>query len=130
VNRKKLGAVGALIAAFALGAVAGGFGMRGHVLGGFAKRMHGPPGRARMEFRLEAMTRQLDLSPDQRDRIQKIFDAHEDERRNAFDRCAPELKTLQEKVDEEIRAVLTPEQRAKHDQMTRGPRDRRRGRGR
>lgn len=101
--------------------------MRGYVLSGFASRMHGPPGRARMEFRLEAMTRQLGLSSEQRDKIQKIFDAHEGERKSTMDRCGPELLGLQEKVDEEIRAVLDPAQRARYDQTLR--RRERRGRG-
>lgn len=119
MKRERLFSVLALVVAFALGGVAGAFGMRAHVFRGFADRMHGPPGRARMEFRLEAMTRELDLTSEQRDKIRKVFESHEQERRAMFDRCAPEQRALMDKVDAEIRAVLTPEQQKKHDEMIR-----------
>jgi len=117
VNTRKIGAILALVAAFALGAVAGGFGMRGYVLNGFARDLHGSPGKARMQFRLEAMARKLDLDAQQRDKIQRIFEAHEDERRQTFERCAPEHRALKSKVDAEIRAILTPEQQKKFDEL-------------
>jgi Spy/CpxP family protein refolding chaperone len=119
VNRRKVGAVLVLIAAFGLGTVAGGFGVRGYMLRGFAQRLHGPPGRARMAFRVEAMARRLDLSTEQRTKIEKILDAHEQERRALMERCAPDHRTLKDKVDGEIRAVLEPEQQKKFDEMQR-----------
>lgn len=119
MNRKKLGAVLALLAAFGLGAVAGGFGTKSYLLHRFAERFAGPPGRARMGFRVEAMTRALDLSQEQRDKVQQIFDKHEAERRRVFERCEPEHRALREKVDAEIREVLTAEQREKHEKLRR-----------
>ncbi len=119
MNRRKVGAVLVLIAAFGLGAVAGGFGMRGYMLRGFAQRLHGPPGRARMAFRVEAMARRLDLSTEQRGKIEKILDAHEQERRALMERCAPDHQTLRAKIDSEIRAVLDAEQQKKFDEMQR-----------
>ncbi len=127
MRREKLWSILALCAAFGLGAVAGGFGMRAHVFHGFADRLHGPPGRARMEFRLEAMSRELDLSADQKEKIRKIFEAHEEERRAAFERCAPDQRALMDKVEGEIRAVLTPEQQKKHEAMLAEMGKRRRG---
>ena len=115
MNKRKLGAVLALIAAFALGGVAGGFGMKSYMLSRFAEHFGGPPGRARMGFRLEAMTRTLDLNEAQRSKLQQIFDKHEDERRQVFSRCEPEHRALRDKVDAEIREVLTPEQRRKYE---------------
>ncbi|MCC6900480.1 MAG: hypothetical protein IT377_15990 [Polyangiaceae bacterium] len=119
MSKQKWGAILALVGAFALGAVAGGFGMKGLVLHRFAERMGGPPGRARMEFRVEAMARALDLSADQRARVQQIFERHEDERRRAFEKCEPEHRALREKVDAELSEVLTPAQREKHQRMQR-----------
>lgn len=119
MNRKKLGAVLALVAAFGLGAVAGGFGTKSYLLHRFAERMHGPPGKARMGFRVEAMTRALDLDRTQREKVQQILDKHEDERRRTFERCEPEHRALREKIDAEIREVLTAEQREKHDKLRR-----------
>jgi len=72
------------------------------------------------------MSRELDLTAEQREKIKKIFEAHEEERRALAERCAPEQRQLIDKVDGEIRAVLTPEQREKHDRMMR---DRRRRHG-
>lgn len=117
MNRRKLGAIFALLCAFVLGAVAGGFGAKSYILNRFADRMGGPPGRARMGFRIEAMTRALDLDAAQRTKVQQIFEAHEDERRKAFEKCEPEHRALRGKIDGEIREVLTPQQREKYEQM-------------
>ena len=114
---RKLGTVLALVAAFGLGAVAGGFGMRGYVLNRFVQDLHAPPGKARMQFRLEAMSRKLDLSSDQQEKIRRIYESHEDERRQVFDRCAPEHRALKTRVDAEIRTVLSPEQQKKFDEF-------------
>ncbi|GMV12170.1 MAG: hypothetical protein HS104_14510 [Polyangiaceae bacterium] len=119
MNRQKLGAVLALVAAFGLGAVAGGFGTKSYLLHRFAERLHGPPGKARMGFRMEAMARALDLDSAQREKVQQILDKHEDARRRAFERCEPEHRALRAKIDAEIREVLTEEQRAKHDKLRR-----------
>lgn len=117
MKKERIRSVALLVLAFALGGVAGAFGMRAHVFRGFADRMHGPPGRARMEFRLEAMSRELDLTKEQRDQVRKVLEAHEQERRSTFERCAPEQRVLMDKVDSEIRALLNPEQQKKHDEM-------------
>jgi len=125
VNRK-LATVLALVAAFGLGAVAGGYGTKSYLLHRFAERFGGPPGRARMGFHVEALARALDLDAVQRDKIQKIFEAHEGERRRTFERCEPEHRALREKIDAEVRAVLTPEQQEKYETMRRrfgGPPD-------
>lgn len=119
MNKKRLGAVLALVLAFALGAVAGGFGTKSWLLHRFAQRFEGPPGRARMGFRIEAMTRALDLDARQREQVQAIFEKHEAERRRAFERCEPEHRALREKIDAEMREVLTPAQREKHEQLRR-----------
>jgi Spy/CpxP family protein refolding chaperone len=117
VNRRRLGTVLALVAAFGLGAVAGGFGMRGYMFNRFVEDLHAPPGKARMQFRMEAMSRKLDLTRDQQEKIQRIFESHEDERRQMFERCAPDHRALKAKVDTEVRAILTPEQQKKFDEL-------------
>ena len=116
MNRRKLAAILALLCAFVLGAVAGGFGMKSYVLHRFADRMGGPPGRARMGFRIEAMTRALDLDSAQREKVQRIFEAHEDERRKTLEKCEPEHRALRAKIDSEIRDVLSAQQREKYEQ--------------
>jgi Spy/CpxP family protein refolding chaperone len=117
VNRRKIGTVLALLAAFCLGGVAGAFGMRGYVFHRFAEGLHASPGKARMQFRMDAMARKLDLDQAQQDKIQRIFEAHEEERRQVFDRCAPEHRALKSKIDAEIRPLLNPEQQKKFDEL-------------
>jgi Spy/CpxP family protein refolding chaperone len=119
MSRQKLGAVLALLAAFGLGAVAGGFGTKSYLLHRFSERFGGPPGRARMGFRLEAMSRALDLDAAQRGKIRAIFDEHEDERRRVMEKCEPEHRALRDRVDAKVRDVLTAEQREKHEKLRR-----------
>ena len=74
------------------------------------------------------MARRLELTPEQRDKIEKIFQAHEQERRDLIERCAPDHRSLKEKVDGEMRAVLDPTQQKKFDEMSQELERRRNGR--
>ncbi len=104
-----------LIGAFLLGGVAGAFGMQAYHRMQFAHELAGPPDRARMHFRMEAMTRQLDLDREQRKKIESIFEEHEAERKKTFSKCAPGFAKLRAKIDSEIRAVLRPDQQNTFD---------------
>lgn len=117
MNRVRLASVGLLIGAFALGAVAGGFAMRTYQQEHLARELSGPPGHARMRFRMDALARQLGLSADQRTRIWKVIESHEGERRQLLHKCDPDFRALRKKIDGEIRAVLTPDQRARFEEL-------------
>jgi Spy/CpxP family protein refolding chaperone len=86
-----------------------------------AGRFGGPP-RQQM---LERLDRQLDLTPEQRQQIDAIFRA----RRDSLDRLQRDVRdryqSEQEALRDEIRAVLSPEQREKFDRLVanapRGP---------
>jgi len=104
-----------LVCTFVLGGVAGGFSMQAYHRVRFARELSGPPDRARMHFRMEAMSRQLDLTRDQRSKIEAIFEKHESERQATFQRCAPGFEKLRAEIDSEIRAVLNTDQQKKFD---------------
>jgi len=71
--------------------------------------------------RLEAFTRELDLSGDQRERVRIIVERHRPERerqtRRMFDECGQPLLRVKDAMDAEIRATLTPDQQRRFDEM-------------
>ena len=71
--------------------------------------------------RLEAFTRELDLSEDQQGRVRRIVERHRPERdrhaRRMFEECGQPLHRVKEAMDAEIRALLTPEQKRRFDAM-------------
>lgn len=80
-------------------------------------RAAGPDnGRAR---RLEALTRELSLSAEQRGKVERILEASSEERekrmRAMFQTCGEPVREHKRRVDDEIRATLTPEQQRRFD---------------
>lgn len=71
--------------------------------------------------RLEAFTRELDLSDDQREQVRRIVERRRPERdrlmRRMFDECGQAMQRDKEGMDAEIRALLTPEQQPRFDAM-------------
>jgi Spy/CpxP family protein refolding chaperone len=111
-----------LIGVFVLGAMAGG-----GVSFAYSQRQAaemlgtGPPDfRARRFF--HALSRELDLSEEQELSIRKIMEAQGPKRealsRELFEKCGKPLREQREQVEAEIRAVLTPEQRSRFDEIT------------
>ena len=84
---------------------------------------------------LRRMDRELALSPEQHDRIEKIMATSQDRTSNLWKPISEEMGKETQHVCEEIREQLTPEQRAKFDTISRphpergGERGRRRGPG-
>ncbi len=106
-----------LLVTFVLGGVAGGFAMRATHHKRFGRHFGGPPHEAREKFLVEAMSRRLDLDDGQRDKIRTIIESHRDERRAISEKCRPEHDALRDKVDAEVAAVLTPEQKKLHEEL-------------
>jgi Spy/CpxP family protein refolding chaperone len=79
--------------------------------------------RAFEERRLEALSRELDLSSEQRAQVAAIFDKHREEKkelsRSMFERCGGPLSEAKAKMRAEIHAVLSPEQRQRYDALVR-----------
>jgi len=66
---------------------------------------------------LKLMDKQLDLTADQRDEIGKIMKASTERTQPLWNQISPQMTNEIKKVREEIRAVLTPEQRKKFVEM-------------
>lgn len=59
----------------------------------------------------------LDLTPEQRERIQDIFRASRPRTDSVLRASLPRLEAIHDSVRAEIRALLTPEQRRRFDEM-------------
>lgn len=77
-------------------------------------------GGMRLEF-LRRMQRDLDLTPEQRERIDKILKESQDHTRKLMEPVAPALKEEFQRTKEEFRQVLTSEQRARFDELFKHP---------
>jgi Spy/CpxP family protein refolding chaperone len=85
------------------------------------------PGGMRLEF-LRRAQRDLDLTPEQRERIDKILKDSQERTRKLMEPIAPEFHAESKRAREEFRAVLTPQQQERFDQLVKlkhGPRDER-----
>ncbi len=105
----------ALAGLFALGVFSGSLGAHLYYVRS-AERMPGPPPFLGPFFshRLE---RGLDLSPAQRAEVLRILDDSHREAEALRGEVAPRLREVMERADERIRALLTPEQRQRFDEM-------------
>jgi Spy/CpxP family protein refolding chaperone len=113
--------VATLITVFLLGGVAGAGIATAYVHREVGDFVSEPPFRERA--RMRGLTRLLDLTHAQRDRVRAVMENHHRQRLAAYsdmvDRCGRSMKEEKERMDSEIRAVLTPEQRDKFDALVR-----------
>ena len=82
---------------------------------------HGPPPgsfRVRKEL-VDRMQRELYLSVEQRENIEKILRESHERTRQLWDSIAPQAQAEQKRVRDEIRGVLTPEQQARFEESFR-----------
>lgn len=116
-NGKRFKATAILVALFLLGGAAGAAVMRTVMLGEYRQTFGGPPGQSRAQFRLRAMERHLDLSDEQRTKIESILAETGDKKDEAMEPCRAGMDQLRTATETRIDEVLTPEQRAKHQEM-------------
>jgi Spy/CpxP family protein refolding chaperone len=87
----------------------------------FARRMHAmmqlPPEEARVQMRVRAMRRHLDLSHDQAQKIEAILRDAEKEHDTAEGPCRANLDAMHDRIHKRVSEVLTPEQREKADKV-------------
>jgi hypothetical protein len=76
----------------------------------------GSPGGMRLEF-LRRMQRDLDLAPDQRERIDKILKQSQERTRRIMDPVAPQLHQELQRAKAEFREALSPGQQARFDEL-------------
>ena len=118
-TRKKAGLWLALV--FVLGAAVGGvFGYS------FAHRTHADTTKAmpaqlsepeRRAKRLTEMTKQLSLTDEQRTKIDAIIHQTHDDMKTVRDKSETDVDALRQHAREEIRLLLTPEQKPKFEEM-------------
>jgi Spy/CpxP family protein refolding chaperone len=121
-------AAAAFVGVFALGAVAGVGGTRAYMFKEFGSPFEGPPREARSRLRIESMRRQLELTPDQVDKIRAIFRETDDDFDNATKPCRDELDSLHKRTNDRIIETLTPAQVVKFREFSEKM-HKRRGRG-
>jgi hypothetical protein len=110
-----------LTAIFAFGGVCGG-------LAGYRIARHGshhpPPPRDWVLRRIDRINREIKLTPEQKARIQPIVQRHIDELTKAWRQSMAGSRETVEKMEREIGAQLTPEQRAHLEQFMQERRER------
>ena len=111
-NRSKVAAVGLLAAVFVAGGLAGWGGHEAAERG-----EHGPGRRGGPDAMVQYLSRELDLSSAQRDSVRAIFARHRPETDALWARVRPPFDSIKARMRAEIDAQLTPEQRAKHQQL-------------
>ena len=112
LNKSKLAAVGLLAAVFVAGGLAGWGGRE-------AVDHEGPGGHGRRgpEAMVAFLSHELKLSDVQRDSVRAIFARHRPETDSLWARVRPRFDSIKTRMRAEIDAQLTPEQRARHQQL-------------
>jgi Spy/CpxP family protein refolding chaperone len=76
----------------------------------------GSPGGMRLEF-LRRMQRDLDLTPEQRERIDKVLKQSQERTRKVMEPVVPQLHQELQRAKTEFREVLTPGQQDRFDEL-------------
>ncbi|HET9275857.1 MAG TPA: hypothetical protein VFN96_07300 [Gemmatimonadales bacterium] len=113
MTRSRLGAIGLLAGVLLIGTLLGG------AAGTFTERRdcvrkhsHGP----RLGY-VERLTRDLELTPAQRDSVAGLLDRHRPVMDSLWSMVRPQFDTERENIRREIRALLTPEQLTKYNAL-------------
>lgn len=68
---------------------------------------------------LKWLTRELDLTPEQQEQLEPILDKTGQEYFRLYEKVRPEFKQVRQEAREKIRALLTPEQRVRFEELVR-----------
>jgi Spy/CpxP family protein refolding chaperone len=104
-----------LMATFAGGAIAGGAAIA--VADRGDGRQGHKPHRHNSEDHLRFMTRQLELTPSQRDSVQAILGRYKPKMDSIWRQVGPRFETIKDSISNDIRRQLTPEQQTKYTNM-------------
>jgi Spy/CpxP family protein refolding chaperone len=113
--RSRRSAAVLLVAAFAVGVLAGA---GGSLIAERADDRHDRGGRGRGGY-LERLTHELELSDTQRDSVRSILDRRKPAMDSLRREMEPRFETLQQTIRSDIRSQLTPDQQRKFTDMTR-----------
>ncbi len=111
-----------LVAIFAVGGVSGG--LVGYRMAGAGHRHPLPPPRDWVLRRVARIDRELKLTPEQRTHIQPIVQRNIDELTKAWRQSILGSREIVERMEREIAAELTPEQRTRMEQYRQERRER------
>lgn len=114
---KKPVALVAMAALFLIGALAGA--LATHLY--YARQLQrpgGPPAMAAERFAMR-LERQLELTAEQKQRIDEIIRESHEESRALREQLSPEVRAHMERTHERILEILTPEQREKFEEVRR-----------
>lgn len=141
VGRRNLTAVAALVAVFCLGGIAGGLAAHAWSEARYADELMLGPGLRHEQRMLQGLARRLDLTDEQRSKIQALAAEHGKTHRElmgALDvACFSQIEAEKDRFDSAIRALLTSDQQRHFDELLaqqgmrfgrRGPRGGRGGR--
>jgi Spy/CpxP family protein refolding chaperone len=113
----------ATIVIFAAGVLTGGLITRQLERANVVRRQHltrpalpFSPGGSRLEF-LRRAQRDLDLTPEQRERVDRILKDSQERSRKIMEPVAPQLRQEIQRAKEEFRGALTPEQQKRFDEL-------------
>jgi Spy/CpxP family protein refolding chaperone len=116
----RLKTYGIVAGIFVLGAAAGG-GAGYAVASKHVTEVLGDGPGASDARRFQGLARRLDLSSEQRDKVRSIMERHREEKRRLtaemFEKSGGELEALHKRVDDEIRAVLSEEQKQQFNEL-------------
>ncbi len=74
----------------------------------------------RFEF-LRRAQRELDLSPEQRHQVDEILKASQERTRAIMEPVSPQIRAEMQRTKDEFRALLTPEQQKRFDELLKKP---------
>jgi Spy/CpxP family protein refolding chaperone len=121
-ERTKTAAVGLVLAVFILGAALGALGMYWagrSVMAGSARRS-GPSSPAEHNARVvDSMTKDLGLTPDQQKQLLAILEQTGAKYKAVHEQVAPQMDAIRKEGRDQIRGILSSDQRAKFEEKLR-----------
>lgn len=108
-----------VVVVFLLGAVAGGMVGYGYAHRSVAAASAPMPEPERRAKRVEQLTRELSLTPDQAKQLDSILLQWHGNAKAIHDQSDAQIAQLRQKGRDEVRAILTPEQKPKFEEFLR-----------
>lgn len=104
-----------VIAVFVIGVIIGGLAMTALIRGHYVRVMRGGPPPRVHESIAQRLTRDLVLTVDQRERVERIVEEYEPRFGEFEQRSRAEVREIAQQMEARIREILTPEQQVKYD---------------
>ena len=105
--------ISGLLLVFVLGILAGSFGTRIYLKDRFEHLRKDP--KARQAFIMRKLSKELELTPDQKIKVEKIVEQMGEKRREFFLKNRPEIKKIMDEGFAQIRKELNSDQQKKLD---------------